>query len=245
MGNTHEELICALSQAEDTATAKNDFLQVLEDGGINSVEALGFMGYFLVSDVLKMLFQAITFDDGRNSEVVLASYTPAVDCNSCGAGGECESTWAKPEGLLYPASTGNLIDVVFESDHAAHYFSFPSVGSWVALLIPTNIPESTGISLNFDWFLECHSDGFNCQNPFTFMVSVQYDDPEETVPAYVYLDNWNHYGGQWYTSGVKSFSPMEGQKIKNIVLYLSKGGGLQSEHVDWWVGLRNLYITCD
>jgi uncharacterized protein (DUF697 family) len=108
MVNTHNDLICALYNAADTTQAKNDFISILVDGGLNNVEEQTFVGYFLFNDVTKVLFQRVTIG-GQDSEAILDGYEVSVECGVCGPN-ECETNendWTfAPE---YGNVTGSIV----------------------------------------------------------------------------------------------------------------------------------------
>lgn len=102
LSNKHQELVCALYNATDTTQAKNGFITVLQEGGLNSVEAIAFMGYFLYSDVLKVLFQAV-----GNSEALLDGYATSVGCDACSS--DCYTFDENEQGFVLSSSGGGSI----------------------------------------------------------------------------------------------------------------------------------------
>ena len=87
MENRKQDIICAWYNAGDTTTAKDDFLSIMGEEGIEGVAYIEFMGYFLYADTLKVLFQAVDWV----SEATIGAYEGS-NCGGCG-GDDDGYTW--------------------------------------------------------------------------------------------------------------------------------------------------------
>jgi hypothetical protein len=84
MTNNKEDLICALYNSTDAQMAKDDFIQVLTDGGANSGQIALFQ-VILAFDVVNALFFARDDANGQAFEAELDGYTVSVECYICAA----------------------------------------------------------------------------------------------------------------------------------------------------------------
>lgn len=81
MNNRKDDIICGLYNAGDTEAAKSSFLDILADEGVTGVAYYEFMGFFLIADVLKVLFQAVDWV----SEATIGAYAGGSEgCGGCG-----------------------------------------------------------------------------------------------------------------------------------------------------------------
>ncbi len=81
MNNRKSDIVCAFNNAGNTTEAKDELLAIMAEEGMNGLAYIEFMGYFLVADTLRVLFQAVDWV----SESTIAGYAGAsAGCGGCG-----------------------------------------------------------------------------------------------------------------------------------------------------------------
>jgi len=115
LNNRHQDLVCALYNASGTTQAKDDFLTILDDEGVGGIAYYEFVGFFLLTDFLRILFQAVTIG-GENSEALLDGYVASVNCALCSG---CENIFIETGSV-----DGNTYYSYYNSEQNTHYLIF-------------------------------------------------------------------------------------------------------------------------
>jgi hypothetical protein len=116
MNTYHQDLVCALYNATDAETARADFLTILTDNGVSTVES-AFVEFLMPMNVLNVLFFAV---DNPDSEATLDGYMGSVDCATA-----CPEIWW---GCLEGTYVSHTVNTVTVEGHLSDGLYYCSVG---------------------------------------------------------------------------------------------------------------------
>jgi hypothetical protein len=169
MNNNHEDLVCSLYNSTTATQAREDFINILSDGGLSSAET-AFLEYFLPSDVTNCLFFTPDSANGDALEAELDGYEGSVECGVCL---NCSTNVAFGEILSGSwLSGGTARGTIYQNGGNTYYgidIEFLPHGDCCPTITITNVSNWTGsINLPHAFYAK------DCAN-----VNVVWDDPDE------------------------------------------------------------------